>query len=56
MKIGLLSLCHESMVLGEVTYCDYFGSGLDEQEELREALGPSSQVGHCTVVLTISQL
>jgi len=46
MKSGLLPLCYEAMVLGEITYYDYSGSAVDQEERrgLKQALGSTSQV------------
>ncbi|KAM9618292.1 gamma-adducin isoform 2-T9 [Trichechus inunguis] len=46
MKCGILPISQESLILGDVAYCDYQGS-LDEQEEriqLQKVLGPSCKV------------
>ena len=46
MKCGLLPLCREAMIVGDVSYFDYAGS-LTEQEDkdhLVRALGPMNKV------------
>ncbi|XP_051550827.1 adducin 3 (gamma) a isoform X1 [Myxocyprinus asiaticus] len=46
MKCGLLPICQEALILGDIAYYNYQGS-LDEQDErieLQKALGPSAKV------------
>jgi len=46
MKQGLLPLCQEAMILGPISYHDYYGILVDEEEKesLARNLGPNNKV------------
>lgn len=46
MKCGLLPICQEAMICGDVTYHDYQGIVIDpeEKDQIRNDLGQTSKV------------
>ena len=43
MKCGLLPLCYEAMMVGEVAYSEYTG-GLDDASNIQQALSSNAKV------------
>ena len=52
MKCGLLPISPEALFLGEVSYHDYHGILVDQEESLliQKNLGPKSKVSLCVCV------
>ena len=52
MKCGLLHISQESLICGDVSYHDYNGILIDQEEkdQLARSLGPSNKVHICIFV------
>lgn len=51
-KCGLLPISPEAAILGEISYCDFYGvpSSQTEREELARSLGPVNKVNTGTFI------
>jgi len=50
MKCGLLPLCYEAMMVGEIAYCEYTYGGPEDAANVRQALSSNAKV-HCIALV-----
>jgi len=46
MKCGLLPLCYEAMMLGEIAYSEYTGGAPDDVAHIQQAFSSNAKVRH----------
>ena len=58
LKCGLLPLCEEALVLGQVSYheCEGIVTSLDEQPRIARDLGPTNKVLQHSHILDFHQV
>jgi len=49
MKCGLLPLCYEAMIVGEIAYSEYTGGGPDDAANIQQALSSNAKVDYLSL-------
>jgi len=49
MKCGLLPLCYEAMIVGEIAYSEYTGGGPDDATNIQQALSSNAKVDYLSL-------